>query len=40
MEPVPFDASLLGEEFAHLRKSHPQSQIMGKFGITAREAKD
>ncbi|NCG20183.1 MAG: FAD-binding protein [Rhodobacterales bacterium] len=38
MEPVPFDASLLGEDFALLRRSHPQSQVMGKFGITAREA--
>lgn len=39
MEPVPYDASLLGDEFFKLRKSHPQSQIMGLFGITAREAK-
>ncbi len=40
MEPVPFDATLLGSEFQHLQKPHPQSQILGKFGITAREAKD
>lgn len=40
MEPVPFDASQLGDHFALLRRSHPQSQIMGLFGITAREAKD
>ena len=38
MEPVPFDASKLGEHFADLRKPHAQSQILGKFGITAREA--
>ena len=39
MEPVPFDADLLGTEFFKLRRPHPQSQVMGKFGITAREAK-
>jgi 3-oxosteroid 1-dehydrogenase len=39
MEPEPFDATLLGDEFQHLQKPHPQSQILGKFGITAREAK-
>jgi len=38
MEPVPFDATKLGEEFKRLRRPHPQSQVMGKFGITAREA--
>ena len=39
MEPVPFDATRLGaERFGELRRSHPQSQVMGKFGITAREA--
>jgi 3-oxosteroid 1-dehydrogenase len=38
MEPVPFDATKLGEAFAQLKKPHPQSQVMGKFGITAREA--
>lgn len=39
MEPVPFDATKLGaEKFRELRRSHPQSQVMGKFGITAREA--
>ena len=38
MEPVPFDASALGEHFFALRKPHAQSQILGKFGITAREA--
>ena len=40
MEPVPFDATALGGEFLTLRPPHPQSQVMGKFGITAREAKD
>lgn len=38
MEPVPFDASALGEHFFALRRPHAQSQILGKFGITAREA--
>jgi len=34
-----FDATVLGKDnFATLRRPHPQSQIMGKFGITAREA--
>jgi 3-oxosteroid 1-dehydrogenase len=40
MEPVPFDASLLGPAFAHLRPPHPQSQVMGRFGLTARDAHD
>ncbi len=40
MEPVPFDATRLGDEFQHLQRPHPQSQILGRFGITAREAKD
>jgi 3-oxosteroid 1-dehydrogenase len=40
MEPVPFDATRLPVEvFRQLRRSHPQSQVMGRFGITAREAK-
>lgn len=39
MEPVPFDATQLGDEFRRLRKPHPQSQVMGRFGITAREAR-
>lgn len=38
MEPMTFDASLLGEHFKALRKPHAQSQLLGKFGITAREA--
>lgn len=38
MEPLPFDASELGEHFAKLVEPHRQSQIMGLFGITAREA--
>ena len=38
MDPRPFDGGKLGEEFRKLRKPHPQSQIIGKFGITAAEA--
>ena len=38
MEPIPFDASVLGEQFELLRRPHPQSQVLGKFGISAREA--
>ena len=38
MEPIPFDATKLREEFGRLRNPHPQSQVMGKFGISAREA--
>ena len=39
MEPVPFDATQLGSAFRELRDPHRQSQVMGRFGITAREAK-
>lgn len=38
MDPVPFDGALLREDLQQLRRPHPQSQILGKFGITAREA--
>lgn len=38
MEPVPFDGSLLREDLMRLRRPHTQSQILGKFGITARQA--
>ncbi len=38
MDPVPFDGSKLREDLIQLRRPHPQSQILGKFGITAREA--
>ena len=38
MDPRPFNATRLGDEFFHLRAPHPQSQIMGKFGITAAQA--
>ncbi len=38
MDPVPFDGAKLEEQLLELRKPHPQSQILGKFGITAREA--
>lgn len=36
MEPVPFDATRIGKHFLTQRRPHPQSQVMGKFGITAR----
>ncbi len=35
MESRKFPGTLLGEELRNLRMPHPQSQIMGKFGITA-----
>jgi 3-oxosteroid 1-dehydrogenase len=38
MDPVPFDGAKLGEQLIQLRRPHPQSQILGKFGITAKEA--
>lgn len=38
MECYPFDGSKLGEDFKDLRRPHPQSQVLGKFGITARQA--
>ena len=38
MDPVVFDGALLRENLLKLRKPHPQSQILGKFGITARQA--
>ncbi len=38
MEPQPFDASQLGEHFGLLRDPHRQSQVLGKFGISARQA--
>jgi 3-oxosteroid 1-dehydrogenase len=38
MESRPFDGTVLGDELRHLRPPHPQSQIMGKFGITAGQA--
>jgi 3-oxosteroid 1-dehydrogenase len=38
MESRPYDGSQLGDELANLRPPHPQSQILGKFGITARQA--
>ncbi len=38
MDPVPFDGAKLREHLIQLRRPHPQSQILGKFGITAREA--
>jgi 3-oxosteroid 1-dehydrogenase len=38
MDPVPFDGAKLREDLIRLRRPHPQSQILGKFGITAKEA--
>ncbi|MGB3050402.1 MAG: FAD-binding protein [Polyangiales bacterium] len=38
MDPIPFDGSRLREDLIRLRRPHPQSQILGKFGITAKEA--
>ena len=38
MESRPFDGAQLGEDFRQLRLPHPQSQILGKFGITAGQA--
>jgi 3-oxosteroid 1-dehydrogenase len=38
MDPLPFDGANLREDLTRLRRPHPQSQILGKFGITAKEA--
>ena len=38
MDPLPFDGARLREDLIQLRRPHPQSQILGKFGITAKEA--
>ena len=38
MECPEFNGALLGDEFRALRRPHPQSQIFGLFGITARQA--
>ena len=38
MESRPFNGSKLRHELLNLRRPHPQSQILGKFGITARDA--
>ena len=38
MESRPYDGAELGDELANLHRPHPQSQIMGKFGITAAQA--
>jgi 3-oxosteroid 1-dehydrogenase len=37
-ESRPFDGTRLGAEFRRLRLPHPQSQILGKFGISAEQA--
>src|SRR5690606_26059146 len=39
MEPDPFDASLLGDDFANLQRPATSALILGKFMITARIAK-
>jgi 3-oxosteroid 1-dehydrogenase len=39
MEPAPFDASLLGDEFPRLRRPAMSALILGKFMITASLAK-
>jgi len=38
MESRPFDGTQVGEDLRTLRAPHPQSQILGKFGITAGQA--
>jgi len=38
MDPLPFDGAKLREDLIRMRRPHPQSQILGKFGITAKEA--
>ena len=38
MDPVPFDGAKLREDLMRLWRLHPQSHILVKFGITAREA--
>ena len=38
MDPIPYDGAKLGKYLMQLRAPHPQSQVMGKFGITARQA--
>lgn len=38
MECPPFDGTKLGDDFAMLRRPHPQSVVLGMFQITARQA--
>lgn len=38
MESRPFNGAKLGDELMKLRRPHPQSQLLGKFGITAKDA--
>lgn len=38
MESRPFDGTELGDDLRALRMPHPQSQILGRFGITAAQA--
>lgn len=38
-DPLPFDGRLLGEEFHHLRPSHPQVLVFGRLAMTAYEVR-
>lgn len=38
-DPLPFDGRLLGEEFQHLRPSHPQVLVFGRLAMTAYEVR-
>ncbi|WP_160288041.1 FAD-dependent oxidoreductase [Pseudomonas knackmussii] len=39
MDPMPFDARLLGEEFARMRAPSPGTLMMGRIGMTMKEAR-
>ncbi|UXJ55104.1 FAD-dependent oxidoreductase [Pseudomonas citronellolis] len=39
MDPLPFDARELGDEFARLRAPSPGTQMMGRIGMTMKEAR-
>jgi 3-oxosteroid 1-dehydrogenase len=38
MDPTPLDGAKLRESLMTIRPMHPQAKVLGKFGITAREA--
>jgi 3-oxosteroid 1-dehydrogenase len=38
MDPTPLDGAKLRESLMAIRPMHPQAKVLGKFGITAREA--
>ena len=38
MDPTPLDGAKLRESLMEIRPMHPQAKVLGKFGITAREA--